>query len=257
MSLRMRMSLSQRLTQKLELKMSIQQRSLFASILEMTNEQLFRHLKEHEGTGETYPAFSIDKFMGVPRQLDVWVNDGIIHEASSNYITYPDLNGSGSGKKMFATIRWMLKVREEWLRVITAFILRQHHAFFWGDGRIHPISMVDAVQYINNHPEVFFLNCRASASMLSRVVKNKMISVEGKDFPMRMFFSTRTIHPEDIKAWFRKVLAAEDRVEPLSDAELVRLFSEQRGITLARRTVSKYRNELNIPNSEKRRRVTS
>lgn len=55
-----------------------------------------------------------------------------------------------------------------------------------------------------------------------------------------------------MRALITELIAAEDAIRPLSDVELTRLL-EQRGIRVARRTVSKYRDSLQIPSVEVRR----
>ena len=242
------MELKQSLGMRLEQKLTLGQHQQFASILEMTNEQLFTWLKQHEGTGEAYPMISLEKVMTVPRHLDVWVHGGIIHEASSNYIQYPVLNGTGSrsGRRMFSLLRWMLATRERLLKAATGFILRHHHDFFWGKGRLHPITIAGAVRYMNAHPDEFFLDQPLDYTSFTRVLKNKQIEVEGRIYSMRFFFTMCKIHPVDFASWLRAKLAAEPSATPYSDAKLQELFFKERGITIARRTVTNYRSQLGI-----------
>ncbi|MEO6708358.1 MAG: RNA polymerase sigma-54 factor, partial [Planctomycetota bacterium] len=58
---------------------------------------------------------------------------------------------------------------------------------------------------------------------------------------------------EDVRDLVRNVFANEDPAAPLSDDEVV-ISMRQRGFELARRTVAKYRQELDIPSSYRRRR---
>ncbi len=246
-----------RTTQRLELRqeLSLHQLCLLNKLLEMTNAQLFDHLKAFEGNGETgaYPMFSLEKVMTVPRNLDVWVHAGIIREASANYINYAVVNGKGDGKKgkrLFSLLAWMLQVREKMLKVATSFILRYQHDYFWGrQKRLIPISIQGAVNYINDHLEDFFQDNPINYTIFFRVLKNKTISVEGKEYPMRFFFTARKIHIEDAGRMIRAVLEEDPK---LSDAKLSEILATKYGHFLARRTVTKYRRGLGISPSNKR-----
>jgi RNA polymerase sigma-54 factor len=57
-----------------------------------------------------------------------------------------------------------------------------------------------------------------------------------------------------VKERIRKVIEAEDPAHPLSDSKIMRMLQRE-GIRLARRTVAKYREELFIPSSDKRKKL--
>lgn len=250
LSMRMGMELCQELRQ-----MTVSELVLFSNILEMANNQLFDYLKSHEGTGETgaFPMFSLEKVMTIERHLDIWVESGMIREASTNYVRYPKDNGDGNGKKShrsLSSIAWMLQVREKMLKVVTTFILRYHHEFFWGESkRIHPISIIGAVNYINGRLEEFSLDKPIEESMFSRLLKNKKISVEGKEYFMRFFFTSRKLHPHESRQLIERLLKGQPR---LSDQALAERIQAEFGYNLARRTVAKYRKEIGIPSSFER-----
>lgn len=245
----------QSLRLQLQQTLSISQIRLFSDILAMTNGELFDFLKKHEGKGDsgTYPMFSIEKAMTVPRHLDIWVKNGIIREASTNYIRYATNNESGGkSRRVFSFIAWMLRAREKILKVATDFILRHHHGFFWGDKKyLVPISIKAAVDCINGRSEDFFLDKSIDYTMFSRVIKNKIISVEGKEYSMRFFFTARKVHPHEIKRLFEEVL--EDNPK-LSDRILSKMIYDKIGYPLARRTIAKYRGELKILPLHKRKK---
>jgi RNA polymerase sigma-54 factor len=88
---------------------------------------------------------------------------------------------------------------------------------------------------------------------VSRAVAEKYILTPRGVVPLRKFFTggTQTESGEDvswdaIKAALREVIDAEDKSKPLSDEALVEKLKE-RGLDIARRTVAKYRDQLNIP----------
>ena len=57
-----------------------------------------------------------------------------------------------------------------------------------------------------------------------------------------------------VKRKIKQLIEAEDQRHPLSDSELMRVLHRE-GIQIARRTVAKYRDELNIPSSADRRKI--
>lgn len=59
---------------------------------------------------------------------------------------------------------------------------------------------------------------------------------------------------ENLKKLIKSLIDAEDKAHPLSDQKLVNLLNA-RGITVARRTVAKYRNEMMIPDTSRRRKM--
>ena len=59
---------------------------------------------------------------------------------------------------------------------------------------------------------------------------------------------------ENLKKLIKSLIDAEDKAHPLSDQKLVNLLNA-RGITVARRTVDKYRNEMMIPDTSRRRKM--
>ena len=78
-------------------------------------------------------------------------------------------------------------------------------------------------------------------------------------FEFRYFFSSH-LSSEDgeqsstaVRAKIRKLVAAEDPEKPLSDNQIARILSNE-GIKVARRTIAKYREALNIPSSSDRKR---
>jgi len=98
-------------------------------------------------------------------------------------------------------------------------------------------------------------------STISRAISNKYIQTPHGLFKIRSLFtvgvSTTTCFemesPVVIKEKIRKLINQEDKRKPLSDQMLLKLL-EREGITIARRTVAKYREEIGVQNSTKRKR---
>jgi RNA polymerase sigma-54 factor len=98
-------------------------------------------------------------------------------------------------------------------------------------------------------------------STISRVVSNKYMYTPRGLFPMKYFFHSgvdsargENVSSMVVKERIRKVVEAEDPARPLSDSKIMRMLQKE-GIRLARRTVAKYREEMMIPSSDKRKKV--
>src|SRR5690606_41962613 len=98
-------------------------------------------------------------------------------------------------------------------------------------------------------------------STISRVTTNKYMHTPQGLFELKYFFnsSIRRVADEDIasesvKQAIKKMIDEEDKRNPLSDQTLVERLSAEQGIKIARRTVAKYREMLNILASSKRKK---
>jgi len=97
-------------------------------------------------------------------------------------------------------------------------------------------------------------------STVSRVVNNKYMHTHRGLFEMRFFFhsgisssnQSENVSSLAVKERIRKIVVAEDRKRPLSDAAIVKILRAE-GLEIARRTVAKYREELKIPASSSRK----
>lgn len=98
-------------------------------------------------------------------------------------------------------------------------------------------------------------------STISRVVSNKYMYTPRGLFPMKYFFHSgvdsargENVSSVVVKERIRKVIESEDPTRPLSDSKIMRMLQRE-GIRLARRTVAKYREEMFIPSSDKRKKI--
>jgi RNA polymerase sigma-54 factor len=90
-------------------------------------------------------------------------------------------------------------------------------------------------------------------STVSRVSNSKYAQTRWGTFPLRYFFSDSYVTEQgeefstrQIKAVLREIIDGEDKHRPLSDEVLTKMMSD-RGFSIARRTVAKYREQLGIP----------
>ncbi|MCG3128145.1 MAG: RNA polymerase sigma-54 factor [Phycisphaerae bacterium] len=96
-------------------------------------------------------------------------------------------------------------------------------------------------------------------STISRTVDDKYMQTPRGIFPMRRFFTGgadtgdgEALGWESIKAKVQEIVAAEDKRHPLNDDEIVERLEAQ-GISIKRRTIAKYRQQLDIPTARQRR----
>lgn len=101
---------------------------------------------------------------------------------------------------------------------------------------------------------------RVHESTVSRATSNKYIQTPQGVFEMKYFFSTglsdasgTQVSAESLKKILQEIIREEDPANPLSDQKLAELFG-QRGVKISRRTVTKYRDELGIPSTNRRKR---
>ena len=98
-------------------------------------------------------------------------------------------------------------------------------------------------------------------STISRVCSDKYVQTQFGIFPLKYFFSESinkqdggAISTREIKDEVRNIIDNEDKSHPITDDELVEIL-HAKGYTIARRTVSKYREQLEIPVARLRHKI--
>ena len=165
------------------------------------------------------------------------------------------LRGSGDHpvlRSQLQEARWLirsLEIRNETLlKVATCIVARQHEFLELGDEAMKPMVLKDVAEEIGMHE-----------STISRVTTNKYMHTPRGVFEFKYFFSSHlsSANGEDqsstsVRAKIRKLIGAENPTKPLSDSKLADLLASE-GIKVARRTVAKYREAMNIASSSERR----
>ncbi|ORE93097.1 RNA polymerase factor sigma-54 [Stappia sp. 22II-S9-Z10] len=135
------------------------------------------------------------------------------------------------------------------VKVASAIVARQR-AFFEGEAQhVSPLTLREVAQDIGMHE-----------STVSRVVSNKALSSPRGVYPFRAFFAVAidagdgAISAEAVRAQIRRIVDNETATHVRSDDEIVQTLKNS-GIVIARRTVAKYREAMNIPSSVERRRM--
>ena len=152
--------------------------------------------------------------------------------------------------------RWLLKsleIRHETLIKVARSIVERQVAFLeQGEEHMRPMILKDIAEAVGMHE-----------STISRVTSGKYMHTPRGVFELRYFFSSQIEGADGsgtsstaIRAKIRKLVKEEDSLVPLSDGRIAELLSAE-GIPVARRTVAKYREAMNIPSSGERKRCGS
>ncbi|MBR9997413.1 MAG: RNA polymerase factor sigma-54 [Cyclobacteriaceae bacterium] len=129
------------------------------------------------------------------------------------------------------------------LNTMQAIINFQYDFFLTGDeSKLRPMILKDIASMIN-----------MDISTVSRVANSKSIQTEFGIFPLKYFFSEgistdsgEDVSSREVKQTLKDMVDNEDKNKPLSDDKLEKLL-KAKGYNIARRTVAKYREQLNIP----------
>ena len=163
-----------------------------------------------------------------------------------------DKKASNFIKEKFKSAMWLIKSLDQRNRTIykVAESLVRHQKDFFDRGveYMKPLVLREVADDIGMHE-----------STVSRVVNNKYVHTQRGVFELKYFFRSglSSAHGEDVsslavKEKIRKLCSEESPEKPYSDATIVKILTRE-GIRIARRTVAKYREELGIPSSSKRR----
>lgn len=148
--------------------------------------------------------------------------------------------------------RWFIKSlqsrNETLLRVATSIVGYQKNFLEYGDEAMRPLVLRDVAEELDMHE-----------STISRATTNKYMDSPRGIFEFKHFFSSHvstnngeTHSATAIKAIIKNLIKEESHTKPLSDNKIAALL-EQKGISIARRTIAKYRESMTIPPSNERR----
>ena len=160
----------------------------------------------------------------------------------------------GYASQALSSARWLKRALEQrnitTLKITAEIIKRQKHFLEKGLDFLEPLSLKDIAIAVKMHE-----------STVSRVTNGLMVSTPKGTFPLKSLFSV-TIETDDkensksaaaVRNMIKKILNEEKGEKPLSDDLIAKMVSKN-GVKLARRTVAKYREMLNIPSSSERKR---
>ena len=196
----------------------------------------------------TMPKFSVPELRVNKRYADLLMNSA----ASSGK---RGKEAVSFVKQKLDSAKWFveaIKQRQNTLQNTMKAILDFQHDFFLDGDEAKLKPMV-----LKNIAEKTGLDI----STISRVVNCKYIQTNFGVYPLKYFFSEGMktesgdeVSTREIKKVLSESIAAEDKKKPLTDEELVNVLS-QKGYKVARRTVAKYREQLNIPIARMRKEI--
>ena len=138
-----------------------------------------------------------------------------------------------------------LELRKRTLYKIALMIVELQYDFFMG-GIIKPMKLQDMANELGY-----------ALSTISRAISNKYILCNKGIIPIKYFFSKaidENVSNREIKNYLKTLIKNEDKNNPLNDERLTELIKTKFQIQIVRRTISKYRESLNISTSRQRKR---
>jgi RNA polymerase sigma-54 factor len=175
-------------------------------------------------------------------------------EIMSGINTDPDAEVSKKYiREKMQSATWLIKSIQQRHRTIykvTESILKLQRDFFdQGIDYLKPLVLRDIADDVEMHE-----------STISRVVTNKYMHTPRGIFELKYFFSSRiqktsgdAIASKSVKEEIKKIVGSEDPKKPYSDSDIVNLLKKS-GISIARRTVAKYREMMGVLPSSKRKK---
>lgn len=142
--------------------------------------------------------------------------------------------------------------RGETLLKVATFIVDKQRAFFEeGELAMQPLVLRDVAEHLGLHE-----------STISRATNQKYMQTPRGTLELKYFFSSGVSQygsadqsAISIKAHIKALVDKEDPKKPLSDSKLMDLLEQDKEITVARRTIAKYREALGIPSSSERKKL--
>ncbi|MFN7784340.1 MAG: RNA polymerase factor sigma-54 [Lysobacterales bacterium] len=180
--------------------------------------------------------------VGINRQYEAMI--GVAARGDASYL-----------RGQLQEARWLirsLETRADTILRVAECIVRQQSAFLeHGPEAMRPLVLREIADELELHE-----------STISRVTTRKYLHTPRGTFEFKHFFSSGVSTVDGgsasstaIQAMIKRLIDAESPRKPLSDARLTAMLQAE-GISVARRTVAKYREAMNIPSSNERQRVS-
>lgn len=177
-----------------------------------------------------------------------------IHRGYENLLRHASGSDASYLKSQLQEARWLLKSLEArgetLLKVVRCLIKAQAGFLEFGDSALRPLTLREVAAEIGLHE-----------STVSRAIARKYARTPRGTLPLRAFFASGVssetggeLSSTAIQAMIRRLIETENPRKPLSDARLAERLKAT-GIPVARRTVAKYREAMNIPSSQDRVRM--
>lgn len=148
---------------------------------------------------------------------------------------------------------WLIKSieqrRQTIYNVVSAVVEYQNDFFRYGKKYLKPLTLKQVAEEVGIHE-----------STVSRAINGKYMQCPRGIYEIKYFFTSgvsgnmgQGVASESVKSFICEIVENEDPKNPLSDQVIAQMLTK-RGIDISRRTIAKYRDEMNLPSSSKRKR---
>lgn len=186
----------------------------------------------------------------LPELFVVFAKDELTIQMNNSF--YPDLKVTqidkyeNFAKQKFKEARELVKLldlRKSTLYNITLVLIEKQYNFFMG-GELNPLKLQDVAEILG-----------FNESTVSRAISGKYMETEHGIFAFKDFFSNAIgeVSTSEIKHFLQRLVESEDKDKPYSDKILHEKIEERFGVQMVRRSIAKYRQELDIPAFKDRR----
>ncbi|ABO51495.1 RNA polymerase, sigma 54 subunit, RpoN/SigL [Desulforamulus reducens MI-1] len=241
-----------------KLNVSPQEIQRAADIIKKLEPKPGRNFSQNDDLRYITPDVVVEKVEG---KYVILVNDVAIPRLSINN-TYrrvlaknssADQNTKQFVEEKLNAAAWLIRSIEQrrltLYKVANCLVELQHDFLDYGVKFLKPLNLKKVAEIVGVHE-----------STVSRATSNKYIQTPQGVFEMRYFFSSglddasgSQVSAESLKKILQEIIQQEDTSSPLSDQKIAELFAK-RGVKISRRTVTKYRDELGIPATTRRKR---
>ncbi|ENQ3105903.1 RNA polymerase, sigma 54 subunit, RpoN/SigL [Bacillus sp. 491mf] len=171
----------------------------------------------------------------------------LLHNSESDVASYVS--------EKYQHVQWIMRSlkqrKQTLLNVMEVIIEKQRDFFMNGPQYLKPLALKEVAEILGVHE-----------STISRATRNKYVQTPYGLFEMKSFFSNAVTTTEDeavstkrVKQLIGEFVEKENKKKPLSDQKISKMLEEEYEIVVSRRTVAKYREQLNIPASSLRKTI--
>ena len=190
------------------------------------------------------------------KAFTIILNDHYIPDIQFNQISSSlSSNEKEYINNQFKKYQWLknsIEQRRQTITKIMHVLLNKQKEFFkQGLKSLNPLTLKEVANLIDMHE-----------STVSRATDNKIIQTPCGTYELKKLFSTRLnsatgedVSQTQVKNVLTSLVKNENKYKPLSDQKLAERIEDVEGIKISRRTIAKYRDELNVPSSSKRKEV--
>ena len=201
------------------------------------------HIVEEDGTlsltlnGRNAPDLRVSS--GYKEMLKTYSEGGEMSQSDKDTLVFV--------KSKLDSAKWFIDAIQQrqhtLLSTMTAIMNYQKEYFLTGDEEnLRPMILKDIAEIVN-----------LDISTISRVANSKYVQTQYGTFPLKYFFSEalstdsgEEVSTREVKQILQDIVDGEDKRKPLTDEKLAEELNEK-GYNIARRTIAKYREQLNIP----------